>query len=548
MSIVLRTNKGSALTYDEMDRNLSQFFYSGSVSPDGASLRLHFTGSDALDLAGEDYSPRYVSIPFPANDITIPQAVAAGNNTEIQYNNNGVFGASSNLVFKDNKLGIGEPTPSVKVDVRASTGIPAKIALRGRLSNPQAEVDFYDGTTLIGKIGRTDINQTNNIYITNNRELAAPLGYGKVHISIGSGNLDDDDNIISTFKTGNLFGVGTKDPNRQGSFVGAQGIGISLNSVTTNQSYLSPIPSSIYSATTGGLKKLIPNGSDENGLLISSPNSANGGNIIVALNTDNDQKEGFNIIKSISNTNGSFAGTTSLIATFQASGKVGINTNFPSDVGLTVAGNISGSGTLQVGTIATGTADSTSALVATSTGLVQKIAAAPVPLGGIIMWSGAIANIPDGWTLCDGTGGANGVTVPNLTERFIVGAGLVNNTSVEGDLYNVGGTGGFRDGQIIEHTHPVTVTLNDPGHRHVIQHRVDSSAAGNFLTLQSTSNSDEGSWSSNSLDDGNLRSISSPTNISVQSASSTKPLGSHTATNRNLPPYYALAFIIYVGA
>jgi hypothetical protein len=41
-----------------------------------------------------------------------------------------------------------------------------------------------------------------------------------------------------------------------------------------------------------------------------------------------------------------------------------------------------------------------------------------VPAGGIIMWSGTIANIPSGFALCDGTNGT-----PDLRDRFVVGAG-----------------------------------------------------------------------------------------------------------------------------
>ena len=41
-----------------------------------------------------------------------------------------------------------------------------------------------------------------------------------------------------------------------------------------------------------------------------------------------------------------------------------------------------------------------------------------IPAGTIVMWSGAVANIPQGWTLCDGTSGT-----PDLRNRFIVGAG-----------------------------------------------------------------------------------------------------------------------------
>jgi len=45
--------------------------------------------------------------------------------------------------------------------------------------------------------------------------------------------------------------------------------------------------------------------------------------------------------------------------------------------------------------------------------------AGPVPVGGIILWSGTIATIPATWKLCDGTANSPG---PDLRDRFIVGA------------------------------------------------------------------------------------------------------------------------------
>ena len=68
-----------------------------------------------------------------------------------------------------------------------------------------------------------------------------------------------------------------------------------------------------------------------------------------------------------------------------------------------------------------------------------------VPQGVIVMWSGAIAEIPDDWTLCDGTNGA-----PDLTDRFVTGAG---------GQYNVGDTGGedehtLTEAEMPSHTHP----------------------------------------------------------------------------------------------
>lgn len=43
----------------------------------------------------------------------------------------------------------------------------------------------------------------------------------------------------------------------------------------------------------------------------------------------------------------------------------------------------------------------------------------PVPVGGIILWSGTIASIPTNWALCDGTANSPG---PDLRDKFVVGA------------------------------------------------------------------------------------------------------------------------------
>jgi hypothetical protein len=40
-----------------------------------------------------------------------------------------------------------------------------------------------------------------------------------------------------------------------------------------------------------------------------------------------------------------------------------------------------------------------------------------VPSGAIVMWSGTVASIPQGWLLCDGQNGT-----PDLRDRFIKGA------------------------------------------------------------------------------------------------------------------------------
>ena len=51
------------------------------------------------------------------------------------------------------------------------------------------------------------------------------------------------------------------------------------------------------------------------------------------------------------------------------------------------------------------------------------------PIGGIIMWSGSLTQIPIGWALCNGTK-VNNFTTPNLVDKFVVGAGSGYSVSV----------------------------------------------------------------------------------------------------------------------
>jgi hypothetical protein len=142
----------------------------------------------------------------------------------------------------------------------------------------------------------------------------------------------------------------------------------------------------------------------------------------------------------------------------------------------------------------------------------SKTAQPSFPVGGIIMWSGSIATIPTGWFLCDGGNGT-----PDLRDRFIVGAG---------SSYAVAATGGSRDAIVVSHTH--TATVNDPGHAH------------SYSALVTTQPHPTGSGSSEARGSisGNTTG-GSGTGISV----SNSPTGS-SGTNANLPPYYALAYIM----
>lgn len=130
--------------------------------------------------------------------------------------------------------------------------------------------------------------------------------------------------------------------------------------------------------------------------------------------------------------------------------------------------------------------------------------------GMIMLWSGSIASIPAGWVLCDGTN-----STPDLRSRFVVGAG---------STYSVNSTGGTADAIVVSHTHTATVT--DPGHNHT------------YITRGSTppqSGSATPCWNGTVTDNTGTATTGISVGISTTGAS---------GTNANLPPYYALAYIM----
>jgi hypothetical protein len=138
-----------------------------------------------------------------------------------------------------------------------------------------------------------------------------------------------------------------------------------------------------------------------------------------------------------------------------------------------------------------------------------------VPSGAILMWSGAVATIPTGWYLCDGTNGT-----PNLTNKFIVGAdaddGGVAKSTITGSATQ---SGGSKDAIVVEHNHSIT----DPGHTHTLSPTVYSANTG----LKGTGNGG-----------------TNPVTISTATTGITIDNAGSSGTNANLPPYYALAFIM----
>ena len=161
----------------------------------------------------------------------------------------------------------------------------------------------------------------------------------------------------------------------------------------------------------------------------------------------------------------------------------------------------------------TGTPTAPTAIIGTNTTQIattEFVLANSVPTGLIAIWSGSAGTIPSGWTLCNGSSGT-----PDLRDRFIVGAGT---------SYAVGATGGSANAIVVSHTHTATVT--DPGHTH------------NYLKY--------GNFTSTSGPDpmGTPANISTATSSSVTGISVTNSTTGSSGTNANLPPYYALCYIM----
>ena len=197
--------------------------------------------------------------------------------------------------------------------------------------------------------------------------------------------------------------------------------------------------------------------------------------------------------------------------------------NFVVGGALSVTGNTTLSNTL---TVNSSVGTSGQALLSRGAGLSPQWGTVFVS-GMIMMWSGSIATIPSGWLLCDGSSGT-----PDLRDRFIIGARQddagVAKTNVTGSLTQPGGS---KDAIVVSHTHTATSVVTDPGHSHSLDMGTSLNPGQYFQP------------SPNLLTLNGMSTKSATTNISVNT-----PVNSSgsSGTNANLPPYYALAFIMKI--
>lgn len=165
-----------------------------------------------------------------------------------------------------------------------------------------------------------------------------------------------------------------------------------------------------------------------------------------------------------------------------------------------------------------------------------------VPVGGIITWSGTINNkspkdvnnvVYSNWKVCDGSShnapnNAYSITVPNLTDKFIVSTG---------SSYTMGVTGG-----------ETSVTLSKdhiPRHKHTME-SAGSHTHGVYIGTANDNYQDE---TSHIRGTGYADKRAGTGQGSTNSGSHTHYMGasgSSTNSHDNIPPYYALAYIMRI--
>ena len=293
-----------------------------------------------------------------------------------------------------------------------------------------------------------------------------------------------------------------------------------------------------------------------------------GGSNQLSLGAKSGSNEAF--VKTTGSQDLEFGTNDSYRLTIKSDGKVGIGTRYPSH-NLHVEGTANISSSISAGSISVSSL-STSSLslngsINMNSNIIQNVGTpgssgdgankqyvdSVLPIGSIIMWSGSVANIPSKWSLCNGSN-----ETPDLRNKFIIGAHSdyngVSMATVEGPgtippTYKK--SGGDKDSHLISHNHSgyTNSNTNDGGHTHGVQEKQAGyweqpgryGSGGNWH--EPTRGGDPTPYNyAISLDHNHQVKVTSDDSDHKHVISSD---GSVTnGTNRNLPPYYALAFII----
>jgi len=161
-----------------------------------------------------------------------------------------------------------------------------------------------------------------------------------------------------------------------------------------------------------------------------------------------------------------------------------------------------------------------------------------IPIGGIIMWSGTNASIPSNWVLCDNSAAAQAAGAPNLVDRFVVG---------RGSSYAADATGGSANATLVSHSHTTNSTIEEGSSTA----KTLTGAVTKISETYDVSGTASGVFTKTSDGNSNVTASASTSPVAGFTFDGTHRHGTDTqgssATNANLPPYYAIAYIMRVS-
>jgi microcystin-dependent protein len=481
----------------------------------------------------------------------------SSSNTDIKGD---VYDTANKLVLDSYVSSIGKA--AYIGDIYSEEGVEGKLPVLKNGTGYDAEFNGTVGGVLSGLIYNYDSGRINNIrtsiangntdefkkarLILDPGNTTALTGSAKYYGDVYSTYYDDTDNdpsdavllIDSKNKSGNFPGGITANTNIRLT-TGGKG---SSNNGDTDTDYVGGKINFDYIAVTIGDKNdcyigrtdkdlYIWNGNDKDDNIIIKTKA---GSVIVedTLNVTGNVNVTGDVNGNVTgNVDGIVGGTTPAAVTGTTiTANTGFSGNVTGAVTGDVIGNLTGNVTGDVTGDVTGNA-ATATAAEPGSELANQLAAIPqgVPVGTIVMWSGD-NNIPTNWALCDGQN-----ATPDLRGRFVMGSG---DGSREGNgiatIYKVGQSGGQETvtldwSEMPVHNHDIEI--NDPGHKHTLN-----------ITHKSSGVNTQGSGerATDQYEDKNT------TNSYTGIAATSKQSGEGKSHN-NLPPYYVLAYIMYVG-
>ncbi len=174
---------------------------------------------------------------------------------------------------------------------------------------------------------------------------------------------------------------------------------------------------------------------------------------------------------------------------------------------------------------------------------VSELKEATVPTGIIVMWSGLINGIPNGWALCDGTKGT-----PDLRDRFI----MATVTSVPESERIGGGELVLELDNIPEHDHLIkhghghNLSISPQSHNHKYKRTTTEMKGTNYEKNKMAFGRDRGLWTGDPVvtDDKELGIAGS---IEEFGGKSRKAGLSKPRPINIVPKFYKLAFIMKIS-